>query len=65
MHGNGIPDAVLAEKCDCVTFFEPIALDKSGAKIRGGFFDFKPIQALFSDGISIACELIWWKSCYG
>lgn len=29
------------------------------------FFNLQPIQALFGDGISIACELLWWEACYG
>jgi hypothetical protein len=31
----------------------------------GSFFDFKPVQALFGDGIGVACELVLGESCYG
>lgn len=65
VHCHGVPDAVLAEKCDRVASLEAIAFHESGAKICGGFFDFEPVQALFGDGIGVSCELVWRESCYG
>ena len=65
MHCHRVPNAILAEERDGVAFFEAIASNESGAEVRGGFFDFEPVQALFGDGIGVACELVGRESCYG
>lgn len=62
MHGDWVPDAVLAEEGDGVTFLEAISLHESGAEVGGSFFDLGPIQTLFGDGICVACELVWWEA---
>ena len=65
MHCHRVPDGILAEERDGVAFFEAIAFHESRAEMRGGFFDFEPVQALFGDGIRVACELVRRESCYG
>jgi len=65
VHCHRVPDAVLAEQRDGVTFFETIAFHKSSAEMCGGFFDLKPVQALLGNGIGVASELIWRESGYG
>jgi len=54
VHGDWVPDAVLAEECDGVAFLQPIALFESGAEVRGGFFDLLPVQPFFGDGVGVA-----------
>ena len=65
MHCHRVPDGILAEERDGLAFFEAIAFHESGTEMRGGFFDFEPVQALFGDGIGVACELVCRESCYG
>lgn len=65
MHCHRVPDGILAEERDGLALFETIAFHESSAKMRGGFFDFKPVQAFLSDGIGVACELVGGESCYG
>ena len=65
VHCYWVPDGVLAEERDGVAFFETIAFHESRAEMRGGFFDFEPVQALFGNGVGVACELVCRESCYG
>jgi hypothetical protein len=62
VHCHGVPDGVLAEEGDGVALFEAIAFDESGAEMGGGLFDFEPVQALFCDGVGVACELVGWEA---
>jgi hypothetical protein len=54
VHCDRIPDAVLAKERDGVAFLQPIALLESGTEVRCCFFDFKPVQTLFGEGIGVA-----------
>ena len=56
VHGDGVPNGVLAEQGDGVAFFEAIFLDEGGGEVRGCFFDFAPVQCLLRYSIMVAAE---------
>jgi hypothetical protein len=65
VHCHGVPDAVLAEECDGVTFFEAIAFHESGAEVSSCFFHFEPVQSFFGDCVCVASELVGRETGYG
>jgi hypothetical protein len=65
VHGDGVPDGVLAEEGHGVAFFEAIVLDQSGGEVGRCFFDFAPVQCLFRYSIMVAAEFVLRESMEG
>lgn len=65
MHGDGVPNAVLAEEGDGVVFFEAVVFYEGRGEVGGGLFDLQPGEAFFGYGVGVACEFVGWEAVDG